>query len=79
MNAVGVTKMKDSAHDLIQLCTVGLHSPIQPIQIVLLGLPTLRQINTFSEFGVICKLTEVALIPTCEQSPSGFNSILPVF
>ena len=34
---------------------------MQPIQIPLWGLATLRQINTSSQLGVICKLTEGAL------------------
>lgn len=34
---------------------------IQPVQIPLLRLPTLQQIKTPGQFGVICKLTQDAL------------------
>jgi len=46
------------------LCpSIGLSSAIQPVQISLKGLPAPRQINTPSQLGVICKITEGALNP----------------
>ncbi|KAK4825510.1 hypothetical protein QYF61_000023 [Mycteria americana] len=36
---------------------------IQPVQVLLQSLPTLKQINTPAQLGVICKLTEGALDP----------------
>ncbi|KAK4825833.1 hypothetical protein QYF61_002956 [Mycteria americana] len=43
--------------------TIGLGPSIQPVQVPLQSLPTLKQINTPTQLGVICKLTEGALDP----------------
>ncbi|KAK4806791.1 hypothetical protein QYF61_005587 [Mycteria americana] len=43
--------------------TFDLGPSIQPVQIPLYSLPTLKQINTPTQLGVICKLTEGALDP----------------
>lgn len=45
--------MQDSAVGLVKAHTFGLSSLIQPVQIPLLGLPTLRQINIYSQPRVI--------------------------
>ena len=58
---VAVAKMQDPALGLVELHPVGLSPVIQPVQIPLQGLTTARQINTSSQFGVTCKLTEGAL------------------
>ncbi|KAK4825734.1 hypothetical protein QYF61_002173 [Mycteria americana] len=44
---------------------VALHGVVvtQPVQIPLQSLPTLKQINTAAQLGVVCKLTEGALNP----------------
>jgi len=54
--------MQDLALGLVKAYTTGL-TLIQPIQISLLSLPTMRQIDTSSQFVVIYKLTEGALNP----------------
>jgi len=58
-----VTQVQDLAFGLVEPHTVGLSPLIQPAQIPLQGLPTLKQIDTPTQFGVICKLTEGALSP----------------
>ena len=42
---------------------IDLSLSIQPVQIPLLGLPTLRQINTSTQLDVICELSKGALNP----------------
>ena len=56
-----VTEMWDSALVLVKAHTIGLSLAMQPIQVPLKGLSTPRQIDTFSQLGVICKLIEGAL------------------
>ncbi|GAB0205879.1 hypothetical protein GRJ2_003053500 [Grus japonensis] len=58
-----VTQVQDLALGLVKSHTVGLGPSIQPVQIPLQSLPTLKQINTPTQFGVICKLTEGTLNP----------------
>ncbi|KAK4816954.1 hypothetical protein QYF61_025874 [Mycteria americana] len=54
---VVVTQVQDPALSLVEPHTIGLGPSIQP------SLPTLKQINTPTQLGVICKLTEGALNP----------------
>jgi len=63
MTVVVVTNAQDPALGLVELHPTGLSSVIQPVQISLYSLPALRQINSSSQLGVICKLTEGALNP----------------
>jgi len=58
LHAVVVTKVQDLAFGLVEPRTVGLGPSIQPVQIPLQDLPTLKQIDTHAQLGVICKLTE---------------------
>ncbi|GAB0184594.1 hypothetical protein GRJ2_000924700 [Grus japonensis] len=60
---VVVTQVQDLALGLVEPHTIGLHPSIQPAQIPLQSLPTLKQIDTPTQSGVICKLTEGALNP----------------
>lgn len=53
--------MQDLALGLVEPHMTGLGPVIQPVQIPLQSLPILQQINTSTQFGVICELTEVAL------------------
>jgi len=53
MHGVIAAKVQDSAGGLVKAHTFGLSSLIQPVQIPLLGLPTLRQINIYSQPRVI--------------------------
>ncbi|GAB0199151.1 hypothetical protein GRJ2_002380500 [Grus japonensis] len=55
---VVVTEVQDPALGLVKPHTAGLGPSIQPIQIPLQPLPTLEQIDTPAQFGVICKLSE---------------------
>ncbi|KAK4831748.1 hypothetical protein QYF61_018946 [Mycteria americana] len=63
LHGVVVTQVQDLALGLVEPHTIGLGPSIQPIQIPLQSVSTLKQINTPAQFGVICKLTEGALDP----------------
>ncbi|KAK4819924.1 hypothetical protein QYF61_015299 [Mycteria americana] len=58
-----VTQVQDLALGLVKPHTIGPSPLIQPDQVPLQTLPTLKQINTPTQLGVICKLTEGALDP----------------
>ena len=58
-----MTQVQDPALGLVEPHTVGLGSSIQSVQISLQSLPTLEQIDTPTQFGVIYKFTEGALNP----------------
>lgn len=60
---VVVTKVQDLSLGLLELHPIGLNRVIQPVQIPLKGLFTLRKIKAFSQLDVICKLTEGAPCP----------------
>ncbi|KAK4820755.1 hypothetical protein QYF61_006095 [Mycteria americana] len=53
------TQVQDLALSLVEPHTIDLGPSIQPVQ----NLPTLKQINTAAQLGVVCKLTEGALDP----------------
>ena len=58
-----MTKLQDLAFCLLKAHTTDFSPAIQPVQIPLQGLPTLRQIDASSQLGVISNLTEGALSP----------------
>ncbi|KAK4823866.1 hypothetical protein QYF61_007622 [Mycteria americana] len=57
LHGVVVAQVQDPARSFVEPHTIGLGPSIQP------SLPTLKQINTPTQLGVICKLTEGALDP----------------
>ncbi|KAK4810530.1 LOW QUALITY PROTEIN: hypothetical protein QYF61_004493 [Mycteria americana] len=59
----GVAVAQDLALGLVEPHTIDLGPSNQPVQVPLQSLPTLKQINTPTQLGVICKLTEGALDP----------------
>ncbi|PKU32490.1 endogenous retrovirus group k member 25 pol [Limosa lapponica baueri] len=63
LHGVVVTQVQDPALGLVEPHPSGLGLLIQPVQIPLQSLSTLQQINTPTQLGVICKLTEGALDP----------------
>ncbi|KAK4818805.1 hypothetical protein QYF61_019734 [Mycteria americana] len=63
LHGVAVAQVQDPALGLVATHTIGLSPSIQPGQVPLQSLPTLKQINTPAQCGVICKLTEGALDP----------------
>ncbi|KAK4825306.1 LOW QUALITY PROTEIN: hypothetical protein QYF61_026657 [Mycteria americana] len=63
LHGVAVAQVQDLALGLVKPHTVDLGPSIQPVQVPLQSLPTLKQINTPAQLGVICKLTEGALDP----------------
>ncbi|KAJ7422829.1 hypothetical protein BTVI_12175 [Pitangus sulphuratus] len=52
-----------TALGLVELHPIGFNPSIKPVQIPLESLPTLQQINTPTQFDVICKLIEDVLDP----------------
>ena len=58
-----MTTVQDLAFCLVEPHPIGLSPVIQSVQITPQSLLTPRQINTSSQLGVICKLTEDALNP----------------
>ncbi|KAK4829274.1 hypothetical protein QYF61_002666 [Mycteria americana] len=60
---VAVTQVQGPAPSLVKPSTIGLCPLIQPVLIALQSLPTLKQINTPAQLGIVCKLTEGALNP----------------
>ncbi|KAK4825857.1 hypothetical protein QYF61_003131 [Mycteria americana] len=63
LHGVAVAQVQDLALGLVKPHTIDLDPSIQPVQVPLQSLPTLQQINTPTQLGVICKLTEGALDP----------------
>ncbi|KAK4830675.1 hypothetical protein QYF61_012775 [Mycteria americana] len=63
LHGVAVAQVQDSALGLVEPHTIDLSPSTQPVQIPLQSLPTLKQINSPAQFGVICKLTEGTLNP----------------
>ncbi|KAK4824303.1 LOW QUALITY PROTEIN: hypothetical protein QYF61_013048 [Mycteria americana] len=63
LHGIVVTQVQDLALGLVKPHTIGPSPSIQPVQISLQSLPPLKQINTPTQLGVICKLTEGALDP----------------
>ncbi|KAK4825281.1 hypothetical protein QYF61_026082, partial [Mycteria americana] len=63
LRGVAVAQVQDLAVGLVKPHTIDLGPSIQPVQVPLQSLPTLKQINTPAQLGVICKLTEGALDP----------------
>ncbi|PKU39790.1 hypothetical protein llap_9902 [Limosa lapponica baueri] len=63
LHGVGVTQVQDPALGLVEPHPIGLSPSIQPVQIPLQSPPTLQQVDTPTQLGVICKFTEGALHP----------------
>ncbi|KAK4810989.1 hypothetical protein QYF61_014461 [Mycteria americana] len=63
LHGVAVAQVQDLALGLVKPHTIDLGPSIQPVQVPLQSLPPLKQINTPTQLGVICKLTEGALDP----------------
>ncbi|KAJ7395102.1 hypothetical protein BTVI_157799 [Pitangus sulphuratus] len=66
LQEAAVTQVQDKVLDLVEPHTTGLSPSIQSVQIPLQSLPAFKQINTLTELGVICKLTEGVLDPLIE-------------
>ncbi|KAK4832354.1 hypothetical protein QYF61_021953, partial [Mycteria americana] len=63
LHGVAVAQVQDLALGLVKPHTIVLGPSIQPVQVPLQSLPTLQQINTPTQLGVVCKLTESTLDP----------------
>ncbi|KAK4830419.1 hypothetical protein QYF61_011043 [Mycteria americana] len=66
LHGVAVAQVQDLALSCFEPHTAGLGPSIQPVQVPLQSLPTLKQINTPAQLGVVCKLTEGALDPVIQ-------------
>ncbi|KAK4826362.1 hypothetical protein QYF61_007956, partial [Mycteria americana] len=63
LHGVAVAQVQDLALGLVKPHTIDPSPSIQPVQVPLQSLPTLQQINTPAQLGVVCKLTESTLDP----------------
>ncbi|KAK4823611.1 hypothetical protein QYF61_004214 [Mycteria americana] len=63
LHGVAVAQVQDLALGLVEPHTIHPSPSIQPVQVNLQSLPTLQQINTPTQLGVVCKLTESTLDP----------------
>ncbi|KAK4831631.1 hypothetical protein QYF61_018571 [Mycteria americana] len=63
LHGVAVAQVQDLALGLVKPHTIDLGPSIQPVQVPLQSLPPLKQINTPTQLGVVCKLAEGALDP----------------
>ncbi|KAK4825736.1 hypothetical protein QYF61_002175 [Mycteria americana] len=63
LHGVAVAQVQDPTLGLVKPHTIDLGPSIQPVPVPLQSLPTLKQINTPTQLGVVCKLTESALDP----------------
>ncbi|PKU44632.1 hypothetical protein llap_5068 [Limosa lapponica baueri] len=63
LQGVVVNQVEDPALGLGEPHPVGLSPPIQPVRIPLQSLSTLQQVDTPTQLGVVCELTEDALDP----------------
>ncbi|KAK4818104.1 hypothetical protein QYF61_005907 [Mycteria americana] len=64
LHGVAVTQVQDPALGLVEPHTIHPSPSIQPVQVPLQSIPTLKQTNTTpAQLGVLCKVTEGALDP----------------
>ncbi|KAK4829020.1 hypothetical protein QYF61_001795 [Mycteria americana] len=77
LHGVVVTQVQDLALGLIEPHTSGLGPSIQPLQIPLQSLPTLQQINTPTQLGVICNLRRVHSMPSSRSLMNMLNTTGP--
>ena len=63
LHGVVVTQVQDPAFGLVELHTCGLSPSIQSVLIPLQRLPTVKQVGSPAQLGVIYKLTEGTLNP----------------
>ncbi|KAK4832282.1 hypothetical protein QYF61_021681 [Mycteria americana] len=63
LRRVAVAQVQDVALGLVEPHSIGSSPSIQPVQVPLQSLPTLKQINTPAQLGVVRKHTEGALNP----------------
>ncbi|KAK4830957.1 hypothetical protein QYF61_014416 [Mycteria americana] len=77
LHGVAVAQVQDPALGLVEPHTIDLSPSIQPVQVPLQSLPTLQQINTPTQLGVVCKLTEGALNPLIQIIDKGMKQNWP--
>jgi len=72
-----VTQVQELALGFVKSPTIDLGPSVQPVQIPLQSLPTLKQIDTPALFGVICKVIEGALNPLSQIIDKGTKQDWP--
>ncbi|KAK4829016.1 hypothetical protein QYF61_001791, partial [Mycteria americana] len=63
LHGVAVAQLRDPTLGLVEPHTIDLGPSIQPVQVPLQSLPTLQQINTPTQLGVICNLLRLSHNP----------------
>ncbi|KAJ7412692.1 integral membrane protein dgcr2 idd [Pitangus sulphuratus] len=79
LQGVVVTQVQDLAFCLIEPYVISFSTSIQPVQIPLQSLPRVQQINTPTQLGVVCKLTEDpldCLVQVCQAEPAFHKPML---
>ncbi|PKU28992.1 hypothetical protein llap_20704 [Limosa lapponica baueri] len=79
LHGVAVTQVRDPEPGLVEPHTVDLSPSIQPVQIPLQIHPTLKQINTLAQLGVICKLIEKAPNPPIQIIDNNIKNNWPQY
>ncbi|KAK4820326.1 hypothetical protein QYF61_023559 [Mycteria americana] len=77
LHGVAAAQGQDLALSLVEPHTTDLGPWIQPVQVPLQSLPPLQQINTPTQLGVICKLTEGALDPLVQVTDKDIKQNWP--
>ncbi|KAK4815591.1 hypothetical protein QYF61_004806 [Mycteria americana] len=75
LHGVAVAQVQDLALGLVKPHTIDLGPSIQPVQVPLQSLPTLQQINTPAQLGVICKCPTSANVPHLNYSNLAENCL----
>ncbi|KAK4830944.1 hypothetical protein QYF61_014403 [Mycteria americana] len=74
---VVVAQVQDPALGLVEPHTIDLSPSIQPVQVPVQSLPPLKQINTPTQLGVACELSEGALNPFVQIIYKGMKQDWP--
>ena len=67
LHGVVVAKVQDPALSHVERYPIGLCPSIQPVQVLLQGLPTLWQIDTSPQLGIICQMDMSLLVIMSES------------
>jgi len=70
------TQVQDIALGLVELCVVSRGPCLKSVKVSLDGIPSFKQINGNTQFGVICKLSDGSLNPTVYVTDEGIKQCL---
>ena len=74
-----VTEVQDLALSVVESHAIGLGPSIQSVQIPLQSLPTLKQIDTFIQLGVICEFTAGEFKPLIHITDEDIKQDWPLY